>query len=546
MFCDQCEQTAKGTGCTVMGVCGKDAEVALQQDQLIYQLRRLAYLVNEAEGRAIDLTPYDDFIADALFATLTNVNFDPGALREMQLKAFTYSRNLAAETGETPDDLQGTLDDYLARLPEKTVGLGSFRSDRDVDSAMQILLFGLKGLCAYKDHAARLGQRDAELSAFVRKALIAGSQWDTQTRDLGGWLDLVLQCGHANLKAMQLLDKGNTTHFGDPEPSAFSLGHKKGKAILISGHDLLDLEALLKQTEGTGINVYTHGEMLPAHGYPKLKAYPHLVANYGTAWENQRKELPDFPGPVIFTTNCLQKPASLKNNESYADRVFTTGNVGWPGCPHCHDRDFSAVIAKAKEMEGFTDDAPGKEILTGFGRKTLHDAAPAILDAIAQGKLKHIFLVGGCDGAKPARSYYTEFVEKTPPDTVVLTLACGKFRFYDKDLGKLGDFPRLMDCGQCNDAYTAITTAVALAEALKCDVNDLPLSMILSWYEQKAVAILLTLLALGVRNIFIGPSLPAFISPAILKILVEQWGIRLITTPEEDMKACLAEKAKKS
>ncbi len=301
------------------------------------------------------------------------------------------------------------------------------------------------------------------------------------------------------------------------------------KAILVSGHDLLDLEALLRQTEGTGINIYTHGEMLPAHGYPRLKAFPHLAGHFGTAWQNQQKELPDFPGPVLFTTNCIQNP------RAYGDKVFTTGNVGWPGCAHCKDRDFSAVIEKARAMPGFAEDAPGAKILTGFGRKTMLGAAPAVLDAVAQGKLRHIFLVGGCDGAKPGRNYYTEFVEKTPADTVVLTLACGKFRFFDKDLGMLGDLPRLMDCGQSNDAYTAVRTATALAEALKCEVNDLPLSLVLSWYEQKAVAILLTLLALGVRNILIGPSLPAFVSPAIRKILAEQWGLRLISTPEEDL-----------
>lgn len=534
MFCDQCEQTAKGVGCTVMGVCGKNPEVALQQDQLVYLLRRLAPLVQQAADRGRDVTEYDDFIADALFATLTNVNFDPEAFRAMQLDAFRYARELAAQTGETPADLQQTLDEYLGQLPETVVGLGALSSDADVDSAMQMLLFGLRGVCAYKDHAARLGQRDKWLSEFVRKALMAGTRWDDQTRDLGGWLELVLECGKANLKAMELLDKGNTEHFGDPVPTAFPLGHKKGKAILISGHDLLDLEALLKQTEGAGINIYTHGEMLPAHGYPKLKAYGHLVANYGTAWENQQKEFPNFPGPVLFTTNCLQNP------RGYGDKIFTTGNVGWPGCVHCHNRDFSAVIEKAKEMPGFEDDDPGKQIMTGFGRKTMLGAAPKVLEAVSQGKLRHIFLVGGCDGARPTRKYYTEFVEKTPQDTVVLTLACGKFRFYDKDLGKIGDLPRLMDCGQCNDAYTAITTAVALAEALKCGVNDLPLSMVISWYEQKAVAVLLTLLHLGIKNIILGPTLPAFISPNILKILVEKYNIRLMTTPEEDLKACLA------
>ncbi len=533
MFCDQCEQTAKGIGCTVMGVCGKDGQVAMEQDQLVYLLRRLAQVVEDAAQKGLDTENDDDFIADALFATLTNVNFDPKAIKGYQEACLERARTLSAKLGQSPEDLALDLDQYLARLPETVVGLGAFSSDADVDSAMQILLFGLKGLCAYKDHAARLGQRDKWLSAFVRKALIAGTQWDNEVRDLGGWLELVLECGKANLKAMELLDKGNTSHFGDPMPSSVFLGQRKGKAILISGHDLLDLEALLEQTKDSGINIYTHGEMLPAHGYPRLKAYKHLVGNFGTAWQNQQKELPDFPGPVIFTTNCLQNP------KGYADKVFTTGNVGWPGCKHCEKRDFSAVIAKAREMPGFAEDKPGKEILTGFGRKTMIDAAPAVLEAVRKGALKHIFLVGGCDGARPSRSYYTEFVEKTPKDTLVLTLACGKYRFYDKDLGKLGDFPRLMDCGQCNDAYTPIQTALALAKALDCDLNALPLSLVISWYEQKAVAILLTLLYLGVKNILLGPTLPAFISPAILNILVEKWGIRLITKPESDLAALL-------
>lgn len=535
MFCDQCEQTAKGTGCTVMGVCGKTPEVALLQDQLVYLLRRLVPLVQEAADRGRDVTAYDDFIAEALFATLTNVNFDPKALHAMELDAFRYARELAAQTGECPDDLKQTLDEYLAELPESVVGLGSFSSDRDVDSAMQILLFGLRGLCAYKVNAQHLGKRDAELSAFVRKALMAGTRWDKETRDLGGWMELVLECGKSNIKAMELLNDGNCEHFGDPVPSTLSLGgHKKGKCIMVSGHDLLTLEELLKQTEGTGINIYTHGEILPAFGYPKLKAYKHLVANYGTAWENQQKEFPDFPGPIVFTTNCLQNP------KNYGDKIFTTDVVGWPGCKQVHNHDFSEVIAKAKEMPGFEDDAPGKEIMTGFGLKTMLGAAPAVLDAVKKGTLKHIFLVGGCDGARPTRKYYTEFVEKTPQDTVVLTLACGKFRFNYMDLGKLGDLPRLMDCGQCNDAYTAVQTALALAKALNCSVNDLPLSMVISWYEQKAVVILLTLLYLGVKNIILGPTLPAFISPDILKLIVEKWGVKLMTTPEEDMKACLA------
>ncbi len=472
MFCNQCEQTAKGTGCTVVGVCGKSADVAAIQDQLVYLLRRLAALVLKARSAGIVDTDTDDFMVEALFGTLTNVNFDPQALRRMQAGTLERAKALAARLGDQPEDLNLSPEDYPARLPESVVGIDRFSTDGDVASAMQLLLFGLKGVAAYADHAARLGRRAPALAALIGKALV-------------------------------------------------------------SGHDLLDLLALLEQTEGTGINVYTHGEMLPAHGYPRLKAFGHLAGHYGTAWQNQQKELPDFPGAVLFTTNCIQNP------RGYGDKVFTSGNVGWPGCTHCTGRDFAPVIARALELPGFAEDKPGKDILTGFGRRTMLNAAPKVLEAVAQGKLRHIFLVGGCDGAKPGRNYYTEFVEKTPQDTLVLTLACGKFRFFDKDLGKLGDLPRLLDMGQCNDAYAAVRTAQALAEALKCGVNDLPLSLVLSWYEQKAVSILLTLLALGIKNIRLGPSLPAFVSPNILNLLVEKWGIRPITTPDEDLAAML-------
>lgn len=533
MFCNQCEQTAKGTGCTVAGVCGKSAEVAADQDQLVWLLRRLAAVALQARAKGIVDVETDDFTVWALFSTLTNVNFDPQALRLVQAEALERAKSLAGKIGEQPEDLAVSLDEYLARLPERVVGTDHLSSDADVVSAMQLLLYGLKGVAAYADHAARLGQRDAKLFAFVYKGLIAGTQWDDDVRDLGGWLELVLECGKANLRAMELLEKGNTETFGHPAPTPVSLGQRKGKAILVSGHDLADLYDLLEQTQGTGINVYTHGEMLPAHGYPRLHAFPHLAGHYGTAWQNQQKELPDFPGAVLFTTNCIQNP------RSYGDKVFTCGNVGWPGCVHCKDRDFGPVIEKALALPGFAEDVPGKEILTGFGRQTMLNAAPKVLEAVAQGKLRHIFLVGGCDGAKPGRNYYTEFVEKTPPDTLVLTLACGKFRFFDKDLGKLGDLPRLLDMGQCNDAYAAVQTALALARALNRDVNDLPLSLVLSWYEQKAVSILLTLLALGIKDIRLGPSLPAFVSPNILNVLVEKWGIKPISTPDEDLKAIL-------
>ncbi len=533
MFCNQCEQTARGTGCTVAGVCGKSPDVAAIQDQLVYLLRRLASLVLKARAAGIVDTDTDDFMVEALFSTLTNVNFDPQALRGMQAETLKRAQALASRLGDQPEDLRLALDAYLARLPASATRIDNFSADADVASAMQLLLFGLKGVAAYADHAARLGQRDPELSAFICKALVAGSPWDAEVRDLGGWLELALECGRANLRAMELLEKGNTETFGDPVPTPVSLGQRKGKAILVSGHDLLDLQALLEQTEGTGINVYTHGEMLPAHGYPRLKAFGHLAGHYGTAWQNQQKELPDFPGAALFTTNCIQNP------RAYGDKVFTSGNVGWPGCTHCTRRDFAPVIARALALPGFAEARPGKEILTGFGRQTMLNAAPRVLEAVAQGRLRHIFLVGGCDGARPGRNYYTEFLEKTPHDTLVLTLACGKFRFFDKDLGTLGDLPRLLDMGQCNDAYAAVRTAQALAEALQCGVNDLPLSLVLSWYEQKAVSILLTLLALGIRDIRLGPSLPAFVSPNILNLLVEKWGIRPISTPDEDLAAIL-------
>ena len=531
MFCNQCEQTAKGTGCTVMGVCGKLAPVADLQDHVIYALRLLSRTALKARAKGVVEQDTDDFTVRALFSTLTNVNFDPAALEEVALEAIRRRKALAAKLGCTPDTSDAAVKADWESIRKVQAGTDRFSDDVNVRSAMQLLLYGLKGVAAYADHAAVLGQRDPELNAFIYEALAAGMP--DKARSLEDWLDLVLRCGKANLKAMELLDAGNTKAFGDPVPTQVSLGHRRGKAILVSGHDLEDLYELLKQTQGTGINIYTHGEMLPAHGYPALKAFPHFVGHYGTAWQNQQKELPGFPGAVLFTTNCIQNP------KDYGGKVFTSGIVGWPGLVHIKNRDFAPLILKALELPGFEEDAPGKEVTVGFGRKTLLDAAPAVLDAVKSGAVRHIFLVGGCDGAKPGRNYYTEFVEKAPQDTLILTLACGKFRFFDKDLGKIGPFPRLMDVGQCNDAYSAVKVALALADALKCGVNDLPLSLVLSWYEQKAVAILLTLLALGVKNIHLGPSLPAFVSPDILNLLVENWGIKPISTPEEDLKALL-------
>lgn len=537
MFCNQCEQTARGIACTVSGVCGKVPAVADIQDRLVYSLRLLARTALKARAKGFVDQEIDDFTVRALFMTLTNVNFDPSALEDAVRESVRIRRRLAARLGCTLDLSEGAVEAAVEELNRMDVSTERFSADPDVRSAMQLLLYGLKGVAAYADHAAILGQRDPELFAFVYEALAAGvpdkkGQPDRE-RGLEEWLDLVLRCGKANLRAMELLEAGNTGRFGDPIPTPVSLGHRRGKAILVSGHDLEDLHALLEQTKGTGINIYTHGEMLPAHGYPGLKKYPHLAGHYGTAWQNQRKEFPDFPGAILFTTNCIQNPAP------YGDKVFTTGTVGWPGLTHCTNRDFSAVIEKALELPGFSEDEAGKEVLVGFGRKTLLDAAPQVLDAVKAGAIRHIFLVGGCDGARPGRNYYTEFVEKTPSDTLVLTLACGKFRFFDKELGTLGGFPRLMDVGQCNDAYAAVRVALALAEALHCDVNELPLSLVLSWYEQKAVSILLTLLALGVRNIRLGPSLPAFVSPNILNLLVEKWNVMPISTPDEDLRAIL-------
>jgi hydroxylamine reductase len=413
-------------------------------------------------------------------------------------------------------------------------GVG-LKSDPDVNpdilSLQHILLFGIKGVAAYADHAAILGKEDNVVYDFVHEGLVA-----PMNKDLGldDWVGLALKCGEINLRAMELLDAGHTETYGHPTPTKVPLGVKKGKAILVSGHDLKDLAAVLEQSQGKGINVYTHGEMLPAHGYPELKKYDHFYGHYGTAWQNQAKEFAQFPGSILMTTNCIQRPG-----ESYAESIFTTGCVGWPGVPHISNGDFRPVIEKALAMPGFSEDSNGKEVMCGFGRNAVMSVADKVIEAVKGGAIKHFFLVAGCDGAKPGRNYYTEFVEKVPQDSVVLTLACGKFRFFDKDLGDIGGIPRLLDIGQCNDAYSAIQIAVALAKAFDVEVNDLPLSMILSWYEQKACSILLTLLYLGIKDIRLGPSLPAFITPNVLDVLVKNFNIMPISTPDEDLKAIL-------
>jgi len=543
MFCYQCEQTSQGKACDKIGVCSKDETTSNLQDLLVYTLRGLSLVAEE--GRKVNVADVeaDRHVPAMLFSTLTNVNFNPERFqawiaKTVQLREALKTKVKAAG-GNIPTHASVTfapaasLDGLVAQASEGKGGMkDNPDTDPDIVSLQHMVLFGLKGLAAYADHARILGVENKEIYDYVHEAVAAATK---PGLGMDWWFNCCVRAGQVNLLAMEALDKANTEAYGHPKPTAVPLGQVKGKAILITGHDLKDLEELLKQTVGKGVNVYTHGEMLPAHGYPKLKeTYPHLYGHYGTAWQNQQKEFAAFPGAILFTTNCLMKPA-----QSYKDNVFTHGLVGFPGVKHVDSYDFSAVIAHALSMPGFTQDAPGKQVLTGFARNAVLGVADKVIDAVKSGAIKRFFLVAGCDGAKPGRNYYTEFVEKLPKDTVVLTLACGKFRFFDMDLGDIGGIPRLLDMGQCNDAYSAIQVAIALAGAFKCGVNDLPLSMILSWYEQKAVAILLTLVALGIKDIRLGPSLPAFVTPNVLKVLVDKLNIMPITTPDQDIKAIL-------
>jgi len=541
MFCYQCEQTAKGTACTVQGVCGKSPQVAALQDLLIYSLMGLSQTA--VQGRKVGVTDdeVDIFTTKACFSTLTNVDFDPLRFTDLINQAAVLREGLKKKIEAAGGDADlpvgpahyqpaTDLDDMVDQAA--TVGLKSYpAADENILSLKHTALFGIKGICAYADHARILGQSDDGLYAFIHECLAALQSDD---RSLDEWVAMVLRCGEAAVKAMELLDRANTRIYGDPVPTEVPLGHRKGKAILVSGHDLSDMEALLKQTEGKGIFIYTHGEMLPTHGYPRLKAYDHFYGHFGTAWQNQTRQFPDFPGAILMTTNCIMRP----KNE-YRDNLFTTGLVGWPDITHIPDQNFQPVIDKALSMPGFQDDDPGQTVMTGFARNAVLSVADQVIEAVKSKAVRHFFLVAGCDGAKPGRNYYTEFVEKVPEDCIVLTLACGKFRFFDKDLGKIGGIPRLLDVGQCNDAYSAIQIANALAGAFNVGINELPLSMILSWYEQKAVCILLALLHLGVRDIRLGPSLPAFLTPEVLQTLVDNYDIKPITTPDEDLKAIL-------
>jgi len=548
MFCYQCEQTAKGAGCTRKGVCGKDADTASLQDLLIHATKGLAMVAHRARGVGVVDRRADVTVVEALFSTVTNVNFDPDRLAGL-INCVVQLRDELLMAYQSACDKAGSKADALAGPAElapagdlagliaqgEKVGIAPRREalGEDVAGLQELLVYGLKGTAAYADHAQILGWEDDEVYAFFHEALNFLTTDDAA--DIDKLLPMVLRCGEVNLKVMGLLDSANTGAYGDPEPTAVRVTPVAGKAILVSGHDLKDLHDLLVQTEGRGVNVYTHGEMLPAHGYPGLKKFPHLVGNYGGAWQDQKAEFPEFPGAILMTTNCIQEPA-----EDYEKRIFTAGLVAWPGVQHISDGNFEPVIEAALAAVGFAEDAKEKSITVGFGHAAVMSVADDVIAAVKEGKIRHFFLVGGCDGAKSGRNYYTRFAQLVPDDCVILTLACGKYRFNKLDFGDIGGIPRLLDIGQCNDAYSAIQIAVALAGALECGVNDLPLSMVLSWYEQKAVCILLTLLHLGVQNICLGPSLPAFVSPAVLKVLVDTFNIAPITTPAEDLEALLS------
>lgn len=528
MFCFQCEQTAGCSGCRgASGVCGKKADTAKLQDELTGALIGLA---RASDGNEDKLTePTDQIIMEGLFTTLTNVNFDNEFISQLTARVQKEKLALIPQCSECASPCGRNNDYDLEHL---------WNADEDIRSLKSLILFGIRGVAAYAYHAAVLGYRNAEVSRFFYKALFTIGMDDYGMEEL---LPIVMEVGEINLKCMELLDKANTETFGHPVPTSVTYKVEKGPFIVITGHDLNDLKLLLEQTEGKGINIYTHGEMLPAHAYPELKKYPHLKGHYGTAWQNQQKEFDALPAPILFTTNCLMPPKA-----SYSDRVFTTEAVAYPGTVHIgKEKDFSLLIEKAIELGGYPSDMSftgingGETVMTGFARNAVLSVAPTVVEAVKNGSIKHFFLVGGCDGSRVGRNYYTEFVKQTPADTVVLTLACGKYRFNDLDLGTIGELPRLMDIGQCNDAYSAIQIASTLADAFGCGINDLPLSMILSWYEQKAVCILLTLLHLGIKNIRLGPTLPAFISPNVLNFLADKYNISPIATPEEDLKAIL-------
>ncbi len=547
MFCEQCEQTASGDGCHQWGACGKSPEVNAVQDLLVYCLRSLAPVVLTAKELNIDTHKIDVFTTEALFATMTNVNFSEKSFANYIQQTIAFRENLKYQIAQKSNtviqwsNMANYTPDFTGSLVDQGFDVSltfiSQAKDPDIFSLKLLVIYGLKGIASYSHLAQELGQEDEKVYHFFYEAFNAVDHSDL---GLDGWVNLALKVGEINYRAMELLDAGHTNKYGNPVPTHIPLNAKKGKAILISGHDIKATSDLLEQTQNLGINIYTHGELLPAHGYPKLKEkYPHFYGHYGSAWQNQTKEFRKFPGAIIVTTNCLMPP-----HESYTDKLFAMGSVGYPHLNYLSTIDgqtnFKPAIDKALAMEGFTEDEPLRSVMTGFAHNTVLSVADQVIEGVKEGKIRHFFLVGGCDGAKPGRSYYSDFVEQVPNDCIVLTLGCGKFRFFDKNLGEIGNLPRLMDVGQCNDAYSAIQIALGLSKAFNVGVNELPLSMIISWYEQKAIAVLLTLLYLGIQDIRLGPTLPAFLSPNVLKLISEKYNLKLISTPEKDLAECLA------
>lgn len=543
MFCYQCEQTAGGKGCTKLGVCGKTPEVAALQDLLIYQIKGISCYGKEIveKGENLDKNIVS-FIENSLFTTLTNVNFDAEVHVEMLKESQKIKEALRNKVGNIKNDTEHAtynLSDTKAEMLKDAVKAGIMYDkdlDPDVRSLRQTIVYGLKGISAYGHQARELGFFDDQVDNFYVRALEATTDDNLTVEDLIRW---TMRTGEMSVAVMKKLDEANTTIYKNPYPHNVNVHIQKGPFIIVSGHDLKDLQMILEQTEGKGINIYTHGEMIPCHGYPELKKYSHLVGNFGGAWQDQQKEFDNIPGCILMTTNCLMKP-----RDSYKDRIFSTSVVGWDGVKHIGKnqdgtKDFSKIIEKALELGGYVEDQEPHEILVGFGHHATLSHAETIVNAVKEGKIRHFFLIGGCDGARPGRNYYTEFAKKVPEDCIILTLACGKYRFNKLDFGEVAGLPRLLDVGQCNDAYSAVKIATALADAFNTDVNGLPLSIILSWYEQKAVADLLALLSLGIKDIYLGPSLPAFLSPNVLQYLVDTFEIRPISTPEDDLKTCL-------
>ncbi len=546
MFCYQCEQTKQGQGCQTLGVCGKDENTATLQDLLIHALKGVSQYAHRAAQLGARSPEIDVFTIEAIFATLTNVNFDADSVAELVYKAAAVrdiARDLyqaaAAKAGQPVESPDGPAlfqpardrESLLAQGRQQLINISFSTGGAELKNLEELVIYGLKGVAAYAYHAIMLGSSAPASYAAIHELLNALTEEHTVEELLG----FALKVGELNFNVLEQLDRAHNETFGAPVPTPLRIHPVKGKAILISGHDMHDLYQLLVQTEGTGINVYTHGEMLPAHGYPKLKAFKHLVGNYGGAWQDQAEEFAAFPGAIVMTTNCIQQP-----KQSYTDRIFTMNVVQWPGVKHLDGTDFSPVIAAALAAPGFAEDGPGDTILTGFGHSAVLGVAGTVIDAVKSGALKRFFLIGGCDGARSGRDYYTELAEKVPQDCVILTLGCGKYRFNKQQFGTLGGLPRLLDMGQCNDAFSALKVAQALAGAFNCGVNDLPLSLVLSWYEQKAVSILLTLLWLGVRNIRIGPTLPAFLSPAVIGLLNKNYNLMPTTTADADLAAIMA------